>query len=171
MSEQKRRMITFPPKAQEHQKHRTLAVAWVTARAGGFESSNVTATIQRELAAEGYRVPQELVKASMVYLCERGYAERVLNGRRHVMFVLDSDVDVPEPPFVTARREMAAATATAPAMAQNGSAPVPVRRPPLPAPPGQPTWLAAVSAALVAWWGEDPAAANKWAGELLETLL
>lgn len=184
--------LEFPAGSQEKQVHRTIAVAWITQQRSGFQSNNVVATIHKALRSVGYRTEQHLISRSMVWLAKNGYAAREVVGRRCVEFVMDPNVEVPEPQFVLADRlrrrsqpaparnigEAVIAAQEAKAR-QNGVAIVttpepgmpPRRLPPLPgrsADP-EPAWLSDVIAALTGWWKAQPETADAWARELLES--
>lgn len=170
--------LTFIPKMQEQKKETILAVAWIAAREGGYETSNVAASIGRALSAEGYKVDQDRIVDAMRWLDSNGYAARSVLGRRHIMFVMDPDVTFPDPGFVRAKKAraegaVARSTRHAGGTATNGTSPAPVvpappARPPLP--DRKPPWIAELSMRLTAWHRDDPAAATAWANEVMETL-
>jgi hypothetical protein len=100
--------ITFPAKTQRQFIERTLGVAWVTSRAGGYaRPSGVNGLIEKDLRDVGYRVDRHLVRRSMQWLADEGYALMVVNGRRTQEFILAPDVDVPMPQFAQALRARA----------------------------------------------------------------
>jgi hypothetical protein len=113
----------FPPKTQLQQKERTKAVAWATAKVGGWRGPNVTASIQKYLADAGFKVDQAHIRNSMVYLVERDLAIQVVIGRRTREFIMAPDVELEEPDFVRAQRARAAG---------HGPTPEPVRLPAAP---------------------------------------
>lgn len=117
----------FPPKVQRQQAERTKAVAWATARVGGWRGANVTASIQKYLADAGFKVDQAHIKRSMEYLVDHDLAIAVVIGRRTREFIMAPDVQLEEPDFVRAQRVRASShgpkPAALPAPATNGDAP------------------------------------------------
>lgn len=179
-----KRSIRFMPKMQTQKKEAILAVAWVTQQEGGFETPNVAASIAAALRHEGYHLSQKRVTDAMIWLDQRGYAARSVLGRRHRMFVMDGDVEVPEPGFVVAKRlrrnieEGAALNAEAPTT--NGAAPAavavaveaptsPRRRPPVPGrKPDGPARLDELVKIIRGWWLAQPVEAARWIDEVIE---
>jgi len=165
------RPLTFPPKTTTQRKHRDIAVAWITKQHGGFQTANVTATIHKALRDAGFRTTQEHVMRSMIALEGDGYAIREVIGRRHVLFMMDADVDVPEPGFVAAQRMRTASLADPVPAAPLPADPGPSRRPPLPRrTPDMPGVFAELSQAVLDWWRDEPDAATAWATDALASL-
>lgn len=157
------RTIQFVPKMQTQKKEALLAVAWLAQRdGGGYEDQNVTSLIARKLRDEGYKLPQAQVHSAMVWLADRGYAVRSVLGRRHIMFMMDPDVLVPEPGFVRAHKARDAGR-----VSTNGN--TPHRRPPTPQ-RTRPPWLPALTEGIAAWWCEDPAEADAWAYDVARSI-
>lgn len=173
------RTIQFIPKMQAQKKEAILAVAWITARQGGYETPNVARSICHDLRTEGYALTQDRVTSAMLWLVEQSYAVRSVLGRRHRMFMMDPEVAVPEPGFVTARRMMTAGSVPEPAGHPPVTVPVSTNgvsatrpRPPLPGQPADtvPRPVANLTAAVTAWWRSDPEAAGQWVAAVLQEL-
>lgn len=184
----------FPSKTQHQQMERTKAVAWATAKVGGWRGANVTAMIQRYLKEAGFEVTQVHVKHSMDYLVERDLAIAVVIGRRTREFILAPDVELEEPNFIKAQRVRASSHGPTPepvplpTPATNGSAQViddhgsrpmpgvellPGRGRPMPALPStvrQPARWADLEAAVKTWHRTDPDAADLWVAAVLRDL-
>lgn len=170
-------VLVFAPKQTEQFKQRAVAVAWqCVEKGGGYECANVTAAITRDLHRAGYPIGQDLVKRSMDWLEINGWATQVIAGKRTVAFLMDPDVEVPTPPFVTLKRMRGRAMpATAPSV--NGHVPSPtpehVAAPPVPRKRparSDPPWLAELVALVRSWHEEDPETATDWAQEALTWL-
>lgn len=165
-----RRPLTMPPRTTRSFREQTLAVAWVAQRDGGYEADNVGPLIRQKLASEGFKVDQQVIARTMAWLEEKGYAARSVHGRKHRLFVMDPDVDVPEPSFVKAKRLQAGA-APAAEPSTNGAAPTVTRRPPVPGRGEQrPPWLDRLTADVLRWWQNDPTAADQWAADVMDAL-
>lgn len=171
--------IKFPPKTTRNFKERTLAVAHVTALAGGYVLPNgVAALIEQDLGRLGYTTERHLITLSMRWLAHNGYALEVINGRRTQEFILAPDVTVPPPQFVLAQRARAAAgpspTDDTPGAPMNGShaGPVARRRPPLPRQPQStgPARLDELTAALRAWHADEADPCDAWVADAIEAL-
>lgn len=180
----------FPAKTQLQQKERTKAVAWATAKVGGWRGANVTAMIQRYLKEAGFEVSQEHVKHSMTYLVDRDLAIAVVIGRRTREFILAPDVELEEPDFIRAQRVRATAHGPAPVPepvalpappATNGTTPetegtvvvLPGRGRPMPALPSstrEPARWRDLEAAVRTWHRTDPDAADLWVAAVLRDL-
>lgn len=161
-----RRTLEFTGRTTRSFREQAIAVAWITVKhGGGFENDNVGRHIQRLLAAEGFAMTAQQVATTMARLDSLGYAARSVHTGKHRLFVMDPDVDVPEPEFIKALRLRDAQRA-----ASNGHAPV---RPPVPAPVHHqvtPPWMADLLAAVSNWWDEDQSAADRWAADVLASL-
>lgn len=187
------RQITFHANQQTQFKHRTLLIAWLCRRDGGWKNGNVTDHVHKMLRREGVIVPQSHVKLSFDWLVAEGYAITVVYGRRTREFILDPDVMVPTPPTIAARQARATMPAQPPATVHQLPAPdaaeiladeatgrqpeAPARKrtaPPVPkADPRQATFrrqLGEVTVAVMDWWAEDPAAAEQWVAAAAEAL-
>jgi hypothetical protein len=88
----------------------------------------------------------------------------VVTGRRTTLFIMDSDVAVPEPTFVRAKalRAAAAANGTVTAAAAAG--------PPVPRKKADPEWMRELTGLLRGWHRDDPQAAAAWAQEAISWL-
>lgn len=180
--------IKFPPKTTGNFKERTLAVAYVTALAGGYVLPNgVAALIEQDLGKLGFVTERPHITSSMRWLARNGYALEVINGRRTQEFILAPDVTVPTPQFVLAQRARAAAgpspTDDTPAWAAVNAAPgaplngsqaarVARGRPPLPRQP-QPTGparLGELTQALKGWHADEAEACDTWIEQALAAL-
>lgn len=167
-----RRTLTFEPKTQHARRHRDTAVAWYVTQQEGrlIEAPNVTAAIHRGLRAAGFKVDQALIKRSMDNLVNGGYAQAEVIGKRTTLFLLDNDVDVPEPAFVVAKRQRNAAVSAAvdvalgPPVVEGRQVPLPNRGPQVPA------VFAELGQAIIDWWREEPGPAEVWAEAALKAI-
>lgn len=192
------REIKFHRLQQTQFKHRTLLIAWLCRRDGGWKNGNVTDYVHKMLRREGVHVPQSHVKLSFDWLVAEGYAISVVLGRRTREFILDPDVIIPTPPTIAARQaratipvqEQAGATVHAlpaaapvestestprPAAVPAAAMTAPARKaPPLPRQPdprGQfSARVAVVASAVMDWWDEDADAAEAWVTAAAEAL-
>jgi hypothetical protein len=156
------RTLEFPPKTTRARQQCDIAVAWITVQNGGFQTPNVTAAITRELKTAGFQAPQSYIKHAMDRLVAGGYAVAEVIGKRTVAFVVDPDVEVPEPAFLTVQR-----------MTNTTGAPTPPRSKPAGRPPipnRTPAVFGDLHAAVLDWWRLDPDNAVAWATEALESL-
>lgn len=174
-----RRTITFPPRSQVERKQRIIAVAWLVKEKGGYASPDVANDIQQDLDKAGYSAQLPAISEALRWMAQRRYAARVVHGQRTREFVMDPDVDVPEPEFIAAARLREVAASAAPP-ATNGATPVLAaapaattvrRRPPVPGRAEQrPPWLDRLTADVLRWWQNDPAAADQWAADVMDAL-
>jgi hypothetical protein len=167
------KQIKFKPRMTVEHKQRIIAVAYITQREGGLQSSNVTGDLIRILGQDGYNVAAgkgsdqrinvtNVMAEAMRWLAGNGYAARVVKGRHTVEFVMDPDVDVPVPDYVKGKQ-----------LKQGKSEPV-VTAPNKPAPPLPSALrgpsLGRLEAALRKWWLASPDTAQEWIDSVCEDL-
>src|SRR5262252_2262892 len=99
------RPLTFIPKMQEQKKEQLRAVAWIASQqeGGGYECPDVAFRIGQDLRKHGYQLARPLIVNCMRWLEDQGYAVRSVQKKKHKLFVMDADVDVPPPHFMLAR--------------------------------------------------------------------
>lgn len=178
------RLVTFAPKQQRKFIHRTLMIAWLCARDGGWRNANVTAHVLKLLQREGLTgLNLHQVRESFSWLVDQEYAMEVVIGKRTREFVLAPDVHVPKPPSVTAR-EYREARQAQPLSFETAEAPLelPAERPadrrvtvPLPKMPPSPRVVFQGQVNLLrdnimAWWDTNPDDAAQWVAEARKAL-
>lgn len=184
------RPITFAPNQQEQFKQRTLLIAWLCQRDGGWKNSNVTDHVRKLLQREGMHVPHSHVKLSFEWLVKQEYAITVVYAKRTREFILAPDVQVQVPSLIAAKTARAVRASTPPPFVPaeeplelpeeqavtNGHAPAARKAPPLPRQPIDPRlsgWnddVARLVGLLRMWWIDDPDAAEKWLADAREAL-
>jgi hypothetical protein len=167
--------MAWPSGTQDAVKERHRAIVWATDRVGGWESSNVLAEVVEWLAKDGYELPLEHVAKALHQLDDKGWAIRVVQGKRTVGFVLNPDLVVDTPAYVKARmvRDAPAPAEPAPRKPRPPKGAGKRRLPPLPGDTraaDRPPWLHQLCEGLTEYWREDPAGADAWAMMALDML-
>jgi hypothetical protein len=158
--------LRFPPRTTASKIQQVVSVAWITQQRGGFVSEDVSNEIQQALDDAGYTLTQPRITEAIRWLASHKLGARVVSGHRTREFVMDPDVDIPEPEFVRAHR-----MARPQAAAVNGQDPDPVRQlPPIPKRSDRPPWLVALADGIADWWRTDPNAATAWAKAVADNI-